>query len=232
MARKWSGVAGVVRKEDFDPWLRRVLESPELATKLASYVEGSRFTAAEAEQAEDLAVARVCFALDPLGPIRYRGLAVMPDGFGAALAVAMIERGDASVFAEAIRRDVPRYWFEAAKDIDPEQGALEKVFSQFKKYIQSTEFGQGLERCLYDLNHTLPCHSPLIESEYVTDPKRLLGALDRVSKRSDSRQLPVDRHIAAFVNARISGPPQDGVGASARSTPRALLLERVLDGLL
>ncbi|MBI4184454.1 MAG: hypothetical protein HY521_10690 [Proteobacteria bacterium] len=204
MARKWDGVAKTIKESDIDAWVRRALESPDLASAIASNIQIANYPTKDPKLAEELLVARTCFALDPYGPIRYQGVAAMPDGFGAALAVAVGERGESRVFSDILIHDVPRYWFEVERSFDSEQAAMDKTFAQLRAFVQSADYGQGIERCLYELNPTLPCQSPLIRDEYVTEPAKLLGALDRKSKRGDSRTLPVDRHIAAFVAARLN----------------------------
>ncbi|WP_245651270.1 hypothetical protein [Paramagnetospirillum marisnigri] len=64
--------------------------------------------------------------------------------------------------------------------------------------------GFGLERCLYEMNDALPCQSSLLGEEYVVEVKELLPALSNAAaKRSDSKHGPMDRHIAAFLGARM-----------------------------
>ena len=53
------------------------------------------------------------------------------------------------------------------------------------------------------MNDALPCQSPLVGEEYITELKELLPALNAsAGKQGNTKQWPVDRHVAAFMGAR------------------------------
>jgi hypothetical protein len=71
-----------------------------------------------------------------------------------------------------------------------------------KSYIEKSSLGNGIERVAYELNPGLHCLSPILRSQYVTTPKFLLPALERIASSGERPPEPMDRHIAAFLVVR------------------------------
>jgi hypothetical protein len=136
--------------------------------------------------------------------VRYKGFSFLPEGFGAALAVEFLRRGDAQIPAETLQRDLPSQWLAIPDNVQPESVPLSKLLAQMRTFLQINDPGYGIERCLYELNPSLPCQSPLVIQDYVVKIEELLPALDRAASRSDTKVRPMDRHIAAFVAARFN----------------------------
>jgi hypothetical protein len=133
----------------------------------------------------------------------------MIDGFGPALAVSWLNEGDGQTPAEILVHGLPSLWWAAQISPDPRIETLLQRFSRLGAYVRREEIGYGLERCLYEANPGIPCQSPYLKDEHVTDVVDLLPALDAAAGRVDHDARPVDRHVAAFVAARFnhdSGP--------------------------
>ena len=193
----------VAKEGKIENWLRRNLKDIPLAEAVASLAETVRAPDGEKTGGTDLLVCRLCMILDPGAPIRYRGFAFLPEGFGPALAVEMLHRGDNQVVAKIIAENLPAMWCAAQTEHSPDLSAVEKTFEKLKGYIQINDMGYGIERCLYELNPYLPCQSPLVVKEYVTEIQSLLPTLDEVSESLDQSRKPIDRHLAAFIAARF-----------------------------
>jgi hypothetical protein len=194
-----------VKAPEFDAWLQRSLCEPErynaFATALSEGHEGGLGAAQE-----ERVLARICIALDPLAPIRFRGIAVAIDGFGPALAAAYMGKGEIGLIAEAMACRLPQTWFAAQSGLRPEHVALLKTFERLRLLAEDRRPGFGIERVLYELNPGLPCLSPLLQDEHVGDAGELLRALERVVESGRLEQVTLDRHIAAFLAARFRGP--------------------------
>jgi serine/threonine protein kinase len=194
----------IIRDESLETWLRRNLSDADKADRVRSIVDQAKVSPTSPQANDDYVVTRVAMVLDPRGPVRYRGFAFMPEGFGAALAIEFLRRGDAQVPAEALQRDLPSLWLSIPDNVRPESVPLGKLFTQMRTFLQINDPGYGIERCLYELNPSLPCQSPLIIHDYVVKIEELLPALDRAVNRVDTKNRPMDRHIAAFIAARFN----------------------------
>lgn len=188
----------LIERGELDKWLRRSLgdekraESVQQAIRTAS--AGSR-----GGSIEDRTVTRVAIALDPPAPIRYKGRAIMPDGFGPAIAEAMLEGGGPQPVAEMILAQFPMFWVNCQTDFRPEYVPRLELFEAMRSVLEQTGPGFGIERVLYDLNPTLPCQSPLVREHYPLTCADLLIALDAVAATQGRGRELMDRHIAAFI---------------------------------
>ncbi len=203
MAQHVGEAAKFLRETDLDTWVRRALADPEAADRVKTAIDQARANPNAPTSSDDHLVARVVMALDPKGPIRYKGVSYLPTGFGSALAVELLRRGEAQALVETIAREYPAAWYSHPANFGPETPTATRTFTQIRTHLQNNDFGFGVERCLYEFNPSLPCQSPLVVEEYVTRIEELLPALDRAASRVDPKSRPIDRHIAAFIAARF-----------------------------
>lgn len=196
----WAAGIKIAREGVIEVWLRHALEDKETSERIGSAVRDATADELSGGQDDDTLLARICMALDPTGPIRFRNITAMPEGLGG-----LIEHDPslAQNFADIIRKELVRYWAESQPEYQPEHTILVETSKNIEKFIRQPGMGSGFERCIYELNPVAPCRSPLIERDYVLDIGEILPALDRASKRVDKSTQPVDRHIAAFVKSRF-----------------------------
>ena len=189
-----------IRDGRLGDWLRNKINDPNRADG----IEALSSSNGETLDDEEL-VAQTVMVLDPGGPIRYRSLALMPDGLGPALAEAMAAEDSDRVndIADLIRRKLPLVYMEigAWRDGDHYQDRIE--FDAVHANLTKDGLGFGVERALYDLNPLLPCRSTTIGDAYAFDLREVLGALDGLAERGDLNDDSVDRHIAAFIANRL-----------------------------
>ncbi len=199
---KQAEAAKVIKEGNLATWLRRNIGDANKADAVEATVEAANSNEKSALASDEFIVAKTSIILDPDGPIRYKGLSFMPDAYGPALAVELLRRSDIQVAAEAIAREIPAIWF-AFQSGDKGFAKYEEVFRQQQGYLQANDPGCGIERCLYELNPSLPCQSPLINQDYVVDIEDLLPALDKAANRVDTKLKPLDRHLVAFIACRF-----------------------------
>lgn len=204
-AREWDAAIPLVLEGKLELWLRRALEDKERAATVGDSVRIVITAPGDKKVLSDIMMARVCILLDHAAPVRYKGFSAMPDGYGAAMAVMVARSQDPRMLAESITREIPKLWFEARPKYHPENSIMDASFREVRGWLSSMAMGQGIERCLYEMNEALPCQSRLIADDYVVDIKELLAALDAAAaKRADPKSWPVDRHVAAFIATRFN----------------------------
>ncbi len=203
MARNWEAAPPFILDGRLELWLRRSLENKEKANAVANAAQSAGAEVDKRGALETL-VTKVCMILDSRAPIRYKGLAVMPDGFGSLLALAVVEGGDVRIIAEALMRETTKAWFETRDAYNPDNSMLEAHIRAQKTFLDRGTIGNGMERVLYELNETMPCISPWTVDNYVLELRDLLPALNAAAKKADGKGWPVDRHIAAFIAARAN----------------------------
>ncbi len=179
-------------------WVRRSLDSPDIAVAMESALTDLDAAKGDRQRAEAEMIANLCLRLDPEGPIRYKGMAFLPEGIGPVFAAEML-RGDPKDIIDVILRGIHKNWFRGQAQAQ----AFEKRLDAMEKWLRAPVLGSGPERCLYEFNFTLPCQSPLVAGRHVTDLSELIRALDTVAEDVDPKKPPVDRHVAAFIASRL-----------------------------
>jgi eukaryotic-like serine/threonine-protein kinase len=194
-----------LRSNAVEHWLRRGLGDAQLAARVEEVVRHRALDGLANDSNGDAALAmQVITLLDPLAPLCWRGVALWPDGIGAALAVARASDPEAMArLEEIITREQAGNW--AAMRADRCDFAVLRVEArQQHSWLQQRGQGSGALRLVYLLNPLMPCASPLVEKRWVTRLADLLPALEEVATRADHRQTePIDSHVGAFISARL-----------------------------
>ncbi len=192
---------------EFHSWLQRGFPDGTLAHAVGNAL-ALGFDSARNDKSAARSVARVCMQLDRFGPIRFQGVAAMPTGLGAVFLDAELrgEEQTAGTVAAAISQGVVNDWFEAQSNSDRVIYDKEiKEFQQISQLLKHKGLGYGIERCLYMLNPSIPCLSPMLGDVIVGQVSELLPELERQIDHSGSFDALVDSHLAAFIASRIKG---------------------------
>ena len=231
-AENYEEAAGVVRSKSLDAWIRRGVGDEKCAnalqaavTSTASYISG--------RGGEDRLVARACIALDPSAPIRYRGVGIAVSGLGSALSANMGNLEMRQTIADIVSARLPVQWVAAQENATGEDLRISQSIEGIPPLTDATKLGAGIERLLYELNPTEVCHSKLLVGNFVTEIGSLIPVLDGIAQRSDRPELVLDRHLLAFLAARLRRVSEDILAAVGSPNPaaRGLAVLRLLSGV-
>lgn len=222
MATHWDKAAPIVLEGKLEIWLRRGLEDNQLADQVAMAIRNATAGGDSNRRAiNDIALANVLIVLDPLAPIRYRELRAHLDGFGWILSVLMARGSDTRRLTEVLLREIPKMWLGARESFSSEFVQLDGNFRELRDFLQDGgNKGSGLERCLYEMNESQQCLSPLFAKDIVLDIRDVLPALDRLGTRMDAKTNPLDRHLVAFIAARFPKDIGPQLAALNESDPK------------
>ncbi len=193
--------AKVIENESLHKWLRRAMNDEDRAHDVERVIHDLK-SGGKATHYEDQLVTRVCIALSPSLPIRYRGISAMPTGIAALLAETSFDPQNLPALAEIIASQLVTLWIQMQKDGKGDFISLGQAFERMKGIIEKASFGNGIERVTYELNPGLPCQSPILRGQYVTTPKMMMAALERIAGAGNRPKEAMDRHIAAFLIVR------------------------------
>ena len=200
MAGRTNDANQVIENGELTHWLNRGLDDEALVGRVEEAVRSAR--AGRGGPIEERRVSRVLMALDGPAPIRYRGKSVLPGGIGDALGEAVARGGGVQELAEIIGGQLPMFWVSMQSEFQADFMALTTAFDNARTSLERSEMGFGLERCIYDLNTSIPCLSPILDGRYVLDLEGLMWALEDVAGQAHRPERPIDRHIAAFMLSR------------------------------
>jgi eukaryotic-like serine/threonine-protein kinase len=201
--------------------------------KLESLISSS--AGSEGDGGDAKLITRVCALLDPEGPLKYKGLTVMPDGMGYALAAAVEDDNKEMIglVTELVQKGIAGDWFEQKISAGRSDLTLEaKTFKLLQQFVRHSGPGYGVERVLYELNQFLPCRSPVLASAYVYSLREFLPAIDSVVAEKGSLSKLVDRHIAAFIASRLKGSLDSQLAALEHTTGASVSSKIGMTGLL
>jgi len=201
MAENVPEAVKLIQSKAIGKWLMHSFGEDDKAGDVEDAIAATDKSGGKAAHYEDTLVARVCMAIDPIAPIRYRGISAMPGGLAALLAEAVYTGENLQTMGEIINSQLVSFWV----DVQEKKADFIPLAQQFERagaVIEKTTFGNGLERAVYTLNPFLMCLSPMIRDHCVLSPRKLLLALEQISGRQDRPVEPMDRHIAAFLIVR------------------------------
>ncbi len=191
--------ASMIHNQDVTRWISHGFSDEKAIGKLERAITLARAQRYGSE--DERVVSNVQIALDPLAPIRYRGVCCTPTGLAAMLAQMVLTDAPLTHVVEWVLNGLPSVWFSCQHDT--KQGSLILAVQQCEKavdIIQNKALGFGMERFLYDINPTLPCLNLQLRDRYALTPRQLLEAMERRAPLGGLQLM--DRHIAAFLMSR------------------------------
>lgn len=228
LAGHWDSVLLHDGGHEFLNWTRQSLGDDNLAERVLTAMELSKRSLGSGHgTAPPAFVSRLCMALDPRAPIRYKRISAHPDGLGPLLARQFADEGFRRDARDLFEEDLPGCQIRMTQGKGAKGAAMSRTFSRLVAITKDTASGNGIERCLYELNPFQPCLSPLIAGRGVMRLADLLPALE-ASAAGDHKAPPMDRHIAAFIAARSETNTEDFLQALNRSDAG----EQVVVGML
>jgi hypothetical protein len=183
-------------------WFSEGIGDKDLAATINSIVENATKTSATTPQPDDQLLSQILILMDPEGPIRYKNISYMHDGFGPALAIEALTKGDLNTYAESVIHGLPNIWYQASAEAEGSIFTELEYYAAISRHLQKTGPGFGIERCLYETNKGYACQSPIIAKENVFTLDQLLPALNAVEVFENTEESPIDQHIGAFIAAR------------------------------
>lgn len=196
LAAHISDAVALVEKDSIDLWLKRNFEGRDLEARL------EMFWKKEDGALRERVVAELSQVLDPYAPVRYKDLAVFPEGFGTALADAMARSEDVQHYAELISLQLFNGWVNQRHEEIPDASGIVTLFEKCRNFLAQKMPGYGIERVVYLLNKEIVCLSPQLRDYFVLGPGHLLLALERLAQRGQRLEPILDRHMIAFISVR------------------------------
>ena len=203
---EWAKAEKIVRDGEFIKWMQRNVPNQQLCDALEALIESESGGVRNASTGR-LAM-RVSLLLDPPAPLRYKGLTAMPSGLGATLAqaFAMEDQATIKLVGECISKGVASDWYSNQPERVRLQLELEiGEIKQLQQFLRQSSPGYGIERCLYMLNRSFPCLSPILGNKYLDSLNDLLPTLETIVEEHGELPMLVDRHLPAFIASRNRG---------------------------
>ena len=200
-AKHYEEAAKVFSGSKFMNWFTRNFDDKNLTANVEAIIKRHGSASSGGQSAERLA-SEMCMALDPQGPIRYKGVSVNVRGFGDALAQSYALNEDVQVYAEILNHQLYTTWFSMQSTLPSDAPTVAASFDRCRQFLNQKMTGYGLERVVYLRCENAPCLSPAVSRYFIADGAQLLIALEGMAA-SGQVKLPIfDRHMVAFLSVR------------------------------
>lgn len=193
--------ARIVEGGDLEQWLTRSLEDDEIFER---YEEAVRLSGPEGTGYQDKLAANLSSAMDGKGPIRFKGLRLLGDGVGKALAQVLETGKDFQKFSDIFMQGVAMNWVSMQENPHLDTGSLISRFDSCRAFLRQSKPGYGIERCLYLLCPESHCMSQKLKDYYVRTPEDLLMAFEDMCENGTAPFSFLDRHSIAFLSVKDS----------------------------
>lgn len=197
-----SAATQIIENGDIHLWVSRSLEDEAMENRYDTLLQLAG-TQGKGAGYWDRVLSYVAMALSPEAPIRYKGMDVCVDGLSYAMAKAFHDKEDLQPYHDLINHQFVSRWLSIQKEESSlDRSYIRKRYDLAKKSINQKNLGYGIERALYLVSPEAPCMSEYLQGYCVMGMRHLMDALEQLSKNPDRPELPIDRHIAAFISVR------------------------------
>lgn len=188
-------IAGAFPAKTTDERMMRLLNLPSAGNERADRTTAFALTA------------RICAFIDPAGPIRFGGAALMPGGLGTALAHAFANKDHdgTDLLGKLFASGMLPTCLEIKSRLGHGNDLLAFRIGDAARIASDPSAGAGLERALYCLSPETPCLSPAIEGFWASTPRRLVEALEAAAAETGPLTRLLDRHVLAYLAAHMDG---------------------------
>lgn len=181
-------------------WVKNGLENEKLNNKIEKII----LRDSDNKDYNLSLVSQICLTLDNTLPVKTGDLYVFPEGIPKAIFYYLKTDQNLADFYTLLSSELIKLWYME----QPNLRAPGNI-SEFKIFVNRKDFGYGIDRIMYDFDDDLPCTSPLVSSDFINTPSRLLKALDS-NYASFKDRLPYDKNIIAYLRCKM-GKKIDGI---------------------
>lgn len=196
----WDAAVTPIKDGSLNVWLRRGFSDEELIES----VNEAMTDPLGIERTDDWLVSRVCIALDPNAPLRYRELKATVEGLGMLIGHYLDDEDMRDLFSKVLREQLHGFWLRNQRRLTEAQEKFVLEYDRSRTNTDRIGLGLGIERVAYDLNPNLPCRSPILANDYVVETNGLLPALEHMAVSGVEFTSLVDRNIAAFLASKMA----------------------------
>ncbi len=190
--------ARFVENGELHQWVDRAIEDKGIKVRLEQ-VEKDLALLDRGEGYNKRLAAFLAVGLYTDSPIFYDNIKFLPSGFGKAMTTAFRRGENIQPFANAMRHVfvIPALRYKKSGNLTP----ILTKFDSCRAFMQQTNIGFGIERCMYVMDVDCPCLSPVLDKYYVSTPEELMRAFEQVCSQ-DKPQSLIDRHVLAFLSVK------------------------------
>ncbi|MFZ5609271.1 MAG: hypothetical protein ACOY99_06655 [Pseudomonadota bacterium] len=225
MSADVATASAYIRRHDIAHWISHFLPRTSSNQELVNLVHAgdARRRGDVKLNTPDHLVARFCALLDPMGPIRFRGVAVMPDGLGPLFAQAL-DMGMKGDLAEALKGISESNFAHGLSNTrsyacpETQRESQGRAMLAPGMLLDRGDDDEAVFKIVYGLNPGLPCLSPQFERFWVDGPGEAVKRLDGLMMDGHGATM-TDPQLLAFILAHTRDAAARFAGKSLSARP-------------
>ncbi|MDF3046969.1 MAG: hypothetical protein K0R73_87 [Candidatus Midichloriaceae bacterium] len=207
MYQNWTLAKEFIKTEKIKKWFQ-LSNSDEAfleSLNVAKYqIASGKIVDIKAFDPDDEALIRALILIDPEAPVRIYNTAFNKDGIGNLLAYCL-EAGFPDLLNIITASIIVNVYisFEYIWELLENQDEIAELLPIYKciDFMNKRGVGFGLERCLYELNPTLPCQSQIVKNYPCFDILDLVYKLEEYAVTFD--ELSSRKILICFISAKL-----------------------------
>lgn len=207
MAQNWDIAKEFIKTDKLKKWFESNQCEPKFLDMFFNFnanFTSSKIGSQRIFSMDDERLIKTIILLDPIGPVRIRNVAFHKDGLGLIMLSAFNNgQGDitqllaGSLFANIFSV----YEFLSAQLGETSHMHHMIVINKCAEHIKKHEIGFGFDRCLYELNPTLPCQADPMKMEFCIGLRDVLSYIEDHQLEYDA--IVSKKSITAFIAAKF-----------------------------
>lgn len=207
LVQKPQDAVHVIENNELTHWVERSLGDNEMLERVEDAIKSSKEGGTGAGYWDRL-LPRVSIALDPSAPIRYKGMSFHLNAIGNTLADAFAQKRGLNNFIEFFNQGIITFWITVSANLNRDVSIYAQQYEKIRGFLRQKGLANGIERCLYFLNPSIHCLSPLVSEHFVTSPAEYLTSLESIAEEhAGGLKWPtriIDKHATCFLICRDS----------------------------
>lgn len=203
LMKKPQDAVHLIESNELHHWIERSLSNKEMLERIESATQSASEGGVGVGYWDKL-LPRISVALDPYAPIRFRNLSLHMNSIGNVMVDSYVQKKGMNNFIELFSNGIIHYWITVCADLNMDVSGELKQFETVRSFFRHKNIVSGIERCLYFLNPSIHCLSPLVADYFATDPKEYLMALEVEAERANGNypEKIIDQQAACFLISR------------------------------
>jgi serine/threonine protein kinase len=202
----WDLAREFIKTDKIKKWLETVTAEEKIveAIELFGNSTSSKSLSQKLISLEDERLIKLLIILDPEGPVRFKNMVFYKESIGPILAhsMAFSHTESTQLLAAFIFLNIFSIYEVLANLFS--NSKLTYGMTQINRasdFLKKSEYGFGIERCLYDLNPSLVCQSPVVSSIFCIGLNDILDFLNTAELNFED--LVAKKTISCFLASKI-----------------------------
>lgn len=185
----------IIKNGKISEWVKNGLQNEDLHTKIEKVIKLNRSNDWE------VLTSKIMIIICPLLPIIYKGIKIFPDALGKSLYITKNHKDSGLFFNlhnEMLSSEIVRTWYQENPNFRSPVNPID-----LKTYIDTSNYGYGIFRVIYEIDNDAICDSVFLNSKYIFSATRVLQALESYHEGKKNEDLPIDKKLIGFLYGRL-----------------------------